>query len=191
MITKEKVISLTIFILFIIATILSYASIFVPFYPFISFDKCIIEEGDKSDLPCAYGESFHIISLFLSVVAIGIIVLYLILVGIKTHGINDQFMKFNLTIMIIMILVFICSFVSLILVNDFNYVDNNKDPQVGFYLLAISTILYFICAIATIVYLYAPKKSLKVGTTFSSSTLLNIPTVGKIKHVKRHKGRKH
>lgn len=189
----DKVFTVIILLLFVIATFLSYASIFLPYYPYVSFDKCIIEENDKTNMACAYGESFHIVSLVLSVIVIGIIILYFIFKAFKMN-VNEEFSKYNTFIIAMMAIVFICSFISLLLVNDFEYTENNIDPQVGFYLLTISTIIYFICFISTVIYFYAPKpktrtSSLQIATSFKTNTMLDIPTINK-RTVKKIKNKK-
>jgi hypothetical protein len=162
---KLAVSSSVIFAFIVIATVLSYISIFFPYYNYgISFDNCITA---GTEAQCLYGESLHIIALLFSVFIVGVILSYIILrfakgKHIPSHGeVNNVFSGFSMPLLILMIFVFIFSFVALMLVNDFNNLDNNTDPGPAIYLLGTSVGLDFITLVLMIVHIFVFKGSMQ------------------------------
>lgn len=145
--------SIAIFFFFTIATILSYVSIFLPYYDKVNFDNCL---NSGTVTPCKIGAGLHITSLILATIVMGIFFSYIILHFTKMNT-NKIFTRFNIPIIVAMVLVFIMSIASSVLINDTVNLNNNVNQLEGFYTLISSTCLYFICMLLLIVYFWVLK----------------------------------
>lgn len=146
--------SIAIFIFFIIATVLSYVSMFLPYYDGVNFDMCF---NAVEPIPCKIGSILHIATLVLSTLVIGIFFAYVMLHFMKTNA-NKFFVPFNIPVILFMVLAFLMSVASSVLINDTHNLENNINQLDGFYTLTSSTCVYFICMILLIVHFFILKK---------------------------------
>lgn len=180
--SPQRFIAITIFSLVFLTTILSYISIFLPYYVTgEKFDTCIAKPNEQGNI-CFYGEVFHIIELFLLTLVSSFIISYLIMrfnngapkMYATPTKINDVFSSLSVPIIVLMFIAMACSVVSLgtivktdetvdKILNNFQEetgvsLNVNTNVDSGLYLRAISVGLNIIVVILCIVMMFLKRK---------------------------------
>jgi hypothetical protein len=141
--TEGKYFTSSIFIIFIIALVLSLASLFLPYDPIIHNQICI----NNPILYCYSGSILQLLSLFFAFVIFMIMISYWLVRANNNSSINDSFGIFNYPIFFGMLLVTVCHIIDFILINDLNHPFDTAAKKEGFWALFVSTIFFTLSTI--------------------------------------------